>query len=81
MRNVRNFWIELEVDGRANVVAAGPAGKDGGFKLRIRVRDAGEVSPRDIIIEGRAEKDGTLRVVGIDHQGTGEMVTLLETNR
>ena len=39
---VRNFWIEVEVDGRKTPVALGPVAKDGGFELTVYVRDAGE---------------------------------------
>ena len=42
-RNVRNFWLELDVDGRKNKIAAGPASKEGGFRLSIYMRDRGDV--------------------------------------
>jgi hypothetical protein len=41
IKSVRNFWIELDVDGRASSVATGPRAKDGGFNLNIFVRDNG----------------------------------------
>ncbi len=40
-RNVRNFWITLNVDGEATTVATGPSGADGGFSLSILMRDHG----------------------------------------
>ena len=43
-RNVRNFWLELEVDGKKTKVATGPVGKDGGFCLIVKQRDEGEVT-------------------------------------
>ena len=43
-RNVRNFWIELDVDGRKSRVATGPRRKDGGFEMTIYIRDLGEVA-------------------------------------
>ena len=42
-RNVRNFWIEAEVDGRKTPIAFGPTGKDGGFSLTVFMRNEGEV--------------------------------------
>jgi len=41
-RNVRNFWIEADVDGRTSI-GAGPKSKDGGFSLSIFMRDKGSI--------------------------------------
>lgn len=43
-RRVRNFWIEIEVDGKKTKVACGPACADGGFKMRILQRSSGAIS-------------------------------------
>lgn len=43
-RNVRNFWIEAEVDERKTPIAFGPRGKDGGFRLVVYMRNKGEVN-------------------------------------
>lgn len=50
-RNVRNFWLDLFVDGRKNSVKTGPRQKDGGFLLTIYQRDRGCVS-KGITISG-----------------------------
>lgn len=42
-RNVRNFWIELDVDGRKTKISTGPVRKDGGFRLKIFQRNLGRV--------------------------------------
>lgn len=42
-RNVRNFWIELNIDGKKTQIATGPIRKDGGFSLSIKMRDRGEI--------------------------------------
>ena len=42
-RNVRNFWIELDVDGRKKRVATGPRSKDGGFRLIVYQREKGGI--------------------------------------
>lgn len=42
-QNVRNFWLELDVDGRKSRIACGPQSKDGGFILTIKQRDKGGI--------------------------------------
>lgn len=59
MAAVRNFWIEARIDGRSTPIAAGPAGKDGGFRMQIWVRRDGKVAA-GIRITGEADADGTL---------------------
>jgi hypothetical protein len=62
-RNVRNFWIECEVDGRRTKVALGPQAKDGGFSLTVYQRSDGEVT-KALQVQGRAtiDTDGTIRL-------------------
>jgi len=58
-RNVRNFWIEIEIDGRKSRFAGGPVSKDGGFDLTIKQRHRGEVvEVLDVL--GRAHDSGAL---------------------
>lgn len=40
---VRNFWIEIEVDGKKTKVACGPRSADGGFTMKVFQRSSGEV--------------------------------------
>ena len=70
-RNVRNFWIELDVDGKRERIAAGPRAKDGGFSLTVKVRHLGEVLDA-LEIEGMAHSDGslTLRAVPLYDEST-----------
>lgn len=42
-RNVRNFWIEAEVEGRKSKIAFGPQGKEDGFRLTVFMHNKGEV--------------------------------------
>jgi hypothetical protein len=57
-RNVRNFWIELDVDGQKTRIAAGP--RRGGFRMRVYIRNNGEiVCP--LLVEG-TEEDGELKL-------------------
>lgn len=60
-RNVRNFWIELSVDGRTSRIAAGPVRKDGGFELRILQRSRGDIVEA-VDCWGRVDDDGTIKL-------------------
>lgn len=60
-RNTRNFWIELDIDGRTQTIAGGPISKDGGFDITIRVRENGSISDKKILIKGIAY-DNILKV-------------------
>jgi hypothetical protein len=61
-RNVRNFWIELQVDGRKETIATGPRSADGGFYLRVHVRSNGAVKPNVISMVGRVTDEGKIRL-------------------
>jgi hypothetical protein len=58
-RNVRNFWLVLEVDGKRARVETGPISKSGGFKLVVLQRDKGSVV-RTMEVEGTAKENGQL---------------------
>ena len=58
-RNVRNYWIEADIDGRRNALAGGPVRKDGGFDLTIKMREHGWIKDA-VAITGRVDKDGNL---------------------
>ena len=40
---VRNFWIEVTVDGRKTKIATGPRSKDGGMEITIKQRNNGSI--------------------------------------
>jgi len=61
-RNVRNFWLIANVDGRATPVETGPRAKDGGFSLTVLMREGGAVSGTRLYVTGYALSDGQLRV-------------------
>ena len=42
-RNVRNFWIEADVDGYKNRFGFGSKRKEGGFEMLINQRDKGQI--------------------------------------
>ena len=41
---VRNFWIEVEIDGRKTKLTGGPTGKSGGMRINIYQRSNGEIT-------------------------------------
>ena len=75
-RNVRNFWIEAEVDGRKTPIAFGPQGKDGGFELTVYIRNKGEV---EVVlgITGWVLEDGKLCLSAVD-KGNGHLNMIRE---
>lgn len=68
VKTVRNFWIEVEIDGRAVRFAAGPGSKDGGYIVRIYQRGAPSECEAPVI---------TLTGVALDRGALGP--ALLET--
>lgn len=60
-RNVRNFWIEADIDGRRSPFAAGPVRKDGGFRLTVYQRQDGNIITA-AHVRGYALADGTVRL-------------------
>lgn len=77
-RNTRNFWLDLDVDGRDTSVTTGPASKEGGFRQEVFIRDGGRVE-QALTISGYAHRDGTLRLVVKD--GDGNTVHEVERHR
>ena len=68
-RNVRNFWIELEVDGKKTPIATGPVSADGGFNIRIRMRNKGDIYEKYVYIKGSAQ-DGRLLLTAESAEGS-----------
>ena len=67
MMAMRNFWIESQVDGRETPLTGGPRSKDGGFNLKVKVRDQG-ASTLGLDIRGW-EENGKLHVGVWDSEG------------
>jgi len=59
-RNVRNFWLTMDVDGRGSTVETGPRGADDGFTLNIFMREKGEVAGVVMQVYGSVDVDGKL---------------------
>ena len=41
---VRNFWIDVDVDGRETMLSGGPRAKDGGMSVILKQRDEGSIT-------------------------------------
>ena len=57
-QHTRNFWIDLDVDGRKNSIGTGPRSKDGGFEMTILMREDGDISDKRVRIVGTSSMDG-----------------------
>lgn len=73
---IRNFWLDVNIDGRKTNLEGGPRSRFGGFLARINQRDRGSITT-PIEIEG-IEDDGEL-VVKIYIEGA--LVAEHRTNR
>lgn len=62
-RNVRNFWIETQVDGRKTDIGTGPRSKDGGIYVSVGMRDKGDVESRKVELEGFATTEGKILLI------------------
>jgi hypothetical protein len=58
-RNVRNFWIEADVDGASSKLSGGPRNSEGGFELTIYMREEGEAKTAMHIV-GMVDTGGEL---------------------
>lgn len=75
-RNVRNFWIDLSVDGRDSRIKTGPVRKDDGFDMTIRMRAQGGISDTVLLISGTASVDGALELTAVEKCGQAIHQTL-----
>lgn len=76
-RNVRNFWLELSVDGSQKQIATGPRAADGGFSLTVFQRAEGSIVSA-LQVRGWIDGEGVIRLDV--HPKSGEMVRI-ETKR
>lgn len=66
--NVRNFWIEADIDGRKTKLAGGPRCKDGGIELTIKQRVRGNIVTV-ARVEGYAVNDNLmLSILTLDNE-------------
>jgi hypothetical protein len=60
-RVVRNFWVDLTVDGKKTSVGTGPRSRSGGFRCQVLQRADGEIHHEQLIVEG-IHRDGLLEL-------------------
>ena len=82
-RTVNNFHITVEADGRKHPVTVAVRGKEGGFRIKVNIREDGAVSPRELDIYGHVFSNGVLQVtaLGSVFGCNGQDVTLLKGRR
>lgn len=71
VRNVRNFYLQGSIDGRATAIQGGPVARGGGFDLTITQRDNGSIITA-ARISGHVTSDGELILTltpGASHSG------------
>ena len=61
VRTVRNFWVDLDIDGYEKTIGAGPKSADEGFHQEIFMRDKGKVILACSIV-GMVDEQGRLRL-------------------
>ena len=64
---VRNFWFDADIDGKATPLASGPRAKDGGMVIFVKQRSNGEVVKAFTVV--CSECDGELRTSIFDADG------------
>lgn len=60
-RNVRNFWLNITIDGKKTDIGAGPRSRSGGFRCQVLQRADGEIHREELIVEG-IPRDGLLEL-------------------
>lgn len=63
-RNVRNFWIEADIDGRSTTLEGGPRSRDGGISVTLYIRERGEVSDA-VTVHGSPSADGRALILNV----------------
>lgn len=85
---VRNFWVDLDVDGRKSRVGTGPRNREGGMRATIYQREDGEISERNIGVASYVTGQGKLatrvdfpRGCEVVDNGDGTVSVWLRTDR
>lgn len=81
-RNVRNFWIEVDVDGRKTVIKTGPRSKNGGMTIRLYQRHKGAIGKALLEVVSTCSNDILETVVDVfDDLSFLKRLNLLRTCR
>lgn len=84
VRNVRNFWVDVNIDGYKTDLSGGPQGKDGGIGGSIMIRDRGQAKKAVSISGGVWDGKISLRIAvgdGIDFRRCADGSIVIETLR
>ena len=76
--NVRNFYIEVEIDGYKTTLRGGSPSKDGGMKVTLYQRDSGEIT-KALTVDCTADSEGVLKTKVTNNNG--EYLTTVITAR
>ena len=72
-RIVRNFWIDLQVDGRNTKIGTGPRRKDGGFSLDVKQNDDGGIVDA-VSVRGYVNREGVLTLTVTDPETNNDVL-------
>ena len=61
-RSTRNFWVDVDIDGRQTRIEGGPRSANGGFSETVYMRGEGGTVETAVRITGEAFNDGELRL-------------------
>lgn len=76
-RTVRNFWVEVEIDGQKTVLKGGPKAKDGGLRIKLYMRAAGAAGKVQDVLDVSAYAIGdVLCIDSIARDSAGHWSTL-----
>lgn len=68
IKNVRNFWIDCDIDGRESILSGGPRSKTDGMSVIIKQRNNGDVTTA-LTVSCFVNVDGDLETYVADAHG------------
>ena len=77
---IRNFWIEVEIDGRKTKLKGGPVSKDGEMKVKLYQRDEGAIHEAVDIVCKRVDDQLFTQIVAKSPDGSAS-ASGVRTNR
>lgn len=81
-RNVRNFWVEVEINGYKHILKGGPKASNGDMRITLFQRDRGEILEVMQVNSIMAGDEKTLiSRVDIPQNGGLGLVTEIRTER
>ena len=56
--NIRNCWVDADIDGRQSSLSGGPRNKEGGMYMVVKIREGGKISNKKLVVDVRTTVDG-----------------------